>query len=264
MPVLWKFYAFITRDLLIDRSYRLSFALEAAHAAVAVAVFYFFSQLAGDRRPAGYASFPFILVGIAVNAYMTTCFVCFSQAIRNSQATGILKAVLVTPTTPAQFLACSSTYPFLRASVDAGVYVAAGLFFGLSLAHINLLSAAAVLVLSLLAFSSIGILSATFTLVFKRGDPLLWLFGSVSWLLGGVLFPVDLLPRLLRGAASALPITHAVSGMRAALLSGGSITAISRELGFLTAFAAVTVPLSLVTFSLGVEHVKRIGTLDHQ
>ena len=32
-------------------------------------------------------------------------------------------------------------------------------------------------VLSLLAFSSIGIMSATFTLVFKRGDPLLWLFG---------------------------------------------------------------------------------------
>lgn len=264
MRSLWKAYAFVKRDVATDWSYKLSFVLEAAHVGIAVAAYYFFSQLLGGRRPGGYASFPFILVGIAVNAYMTTCLVCFSQTIRSGQLMGTLKAVLATPTTPTTFLVCSSTYPFIRASLDAVVYAVAGMLFGLSVSHLNAFSAILVLVLSLLAFSSIGILSATFTLVFKRGDPLLWLFGSGSWLLGGVLFPTDLLPPFLQHVGMVLPITHAVSGMRAALLTGASPLEISRELAALGIFASIGVPVSLVMFRLGVEHVKRIGALDHQ
>jgi ABC-2 type transport system permease protein len=252
------------RDFATDVSYKLSFVLEAAHVVVVVAAFYFFSQLLGSTRPQGYASFPFLLVGMTVNAYMTTSLVCFSQTIRGNQLTGTLKAILATPTSPTTFLVCSSTYPFVRASVDAAVYTAAGMLFGVSVAHMNLLTAALVLVLSLLAFSSVGILSATFTLVFKRGDPLLWLFASGSFLLGGVLYPTDLLPRVLRDVAMLLPITHAVNGMRAALLTGSSPLAIGRELAALAAFAIAGVPLSLLLFSLGVEHARRMGTLDHQ
>src|SRR5437870_1556323 len=198
MRTLWKLRAFVKRDLAIDLRYRLSFALEFAHVMAAVAAFYFLSQLVGEKRPQGYASFPFILVGLAVNAYMTTCFVCFSQAITGGQPVGMLKAILATPTSSGIFLMCSSAYPFMRASVDAGAYLAAGVLFGLPLWHVNAAAVALVFGLSLLAFSSIGVMSATFTLVFKRGDPLLWLFGSGSWLLGGVIYPVGVLPASLQ------------------------------------------------------------------
>jgi ABC-2 type transport system permease protein len=264
MRFFWKLRAFIKRDLTTDLSYKLSFALEAAHVGIAVAAFYFFSQLLGSTRPQGYASFPFILVGMTVNAYMTTCLICFSQTIRGSQMAGTLKTILATPTSPTAFLVCSSTYPFIRASLDAAAYTIVGMLFGLSVSHVNALTAALVLVLSLLAFSSVGILSASFVLVFKRGDPLLWLFASGSWLLGGVLYPTDLLPPVLRHVATWLPITHAVNGMRAALLTGASPLAISRELVGLALFALVGVPLSLLVFRMGIEHAKRIGTLDHQ
>lgn len=259
-----KVLAFLKRDLTIDRTYKLSFALEVFHVTIAVAAFYFLAELVGDRRPAGYDSFPFILVGMAVNAYMTTCFVCFSQAIRTAQATGTLKAVLATPTSPAEFLVCSSTYPLLRASLDAVVYPLIGALFGLSVVHLNAGAAVLVLGLSLVAFASIGVLSATFTLVFKRGDPLLWLVGSVSYLVGGVLFPTTLLPSRLQQVADLLPITHAVSGMRAALVNGARPSAISGDLAALAAFSIVAAPLAFLTFSLGVAHVQRIGTLDHQ
>src|SRR5919201_723309 len=243
MQLVWKLSAFVRRDLAIDWSYKLSFILQTVHVALAVAAFYFRSKLLGDRRPAGYASFPFVLVGLAVNAYMSTCFACFSQAIRSGQSTATLKAVLATPTPPATLLVCSATYPFIRALLDAAVYIVVGLMFGLSIAGWNAFAAGSVLMLSLLAFSSIGVMSATFTLVFKRGDPLLWLFASGSWLLGGVLYPTDLLPPLLRHVGALLPITHAVNGMRAALLSGAS-SAAYRELAPLALFAVVGVPLS--------------------
>ena len=264
MRILWKLRAFIKRDLSTDLSYKISFGLEAAHVLIVVAAFHFFSQLVGDKRPQGYASFPFILVGMTVNAYMITCLVCFSQTIQGSQLAGTLKAILATPTSPTAFLVCSSTYPFARASMAAAAYAIAGMLFGLSASHMNALTAALVFALSLLAFSSVGIVSASFTLVFKRGDPLLWLFGSGSWLLGGVLYPTDLLPPALRHVSGLLPITHAVNGMRAALLRGASPAAIAPDLQALALFAMVGFPLSLLVFSLGVEHAKRTGTLDHR
>jgi ABC-2 type transport system permease protein len=264
MEVMWKLRAFVKRDLAIDLSYRLSFALEAFHVVTAVAAFYFFSQLVGQTRPHGYASFPFILVGLAVNAYMITCFVCFSQAIRGSHPAGTLKAILATPTSSSIFLICSSVYPFTRASADAVAYLVAGVLFGLPLWHINTATVALVFVLSLLAFSSIGILSATFTLVFKRGDPLLWLFGSGSWLLGGVLYPVDVLPPSLQRLSRLLPITHATEGMRAALLGGASAALIVADLRALALFALIGFPVSVLLFSLGIDHAKRVGTLDHR
>lgn len=117
------------------------------------------------------------------------------------------------------------------------------MLFGLPLRHVNAVAVALVFVLSLLAFSSTGIMSATFTLVFKRRDPLLWLFGSGSWLLGGVLYPIDVLPASLQHLSRLLPITHAAEGMRAALLGGASPALISaRAVSFVGARCGPTEP----------------------
>lgn len=264
MRLIWKLGAFIRRDLATDVSYRLSFVLEVAHVAIAVAAFFYVSKLVGATRVQGYAPFAFILVGMAVNAYMTTCFVCFAQTIRGSQLGGTLKAVLATPTTPAEFLLGSSIYPFLRASIDTAVYLAAGIVFGLAASNANLLAAALVFVLSLLAFSSIGVVSASVTLMFKRGESLLWLFASGSWLLGGILYPIELLPAPLQRSAALLPITHAANGMRGALLAGASPLALWPDLRALVLFALVGFPLSLALFNLAIQRARREGTLGHQ
>lgn len=262
--LLWKAWVFFKRDFATDLSYRFSFALEAIHILIAIAAFFFLATLLGDKKLDGYDSFPFILVGLTVNAYMTTCLVCFSQAIRGSQLTGTLKAVLTTSTSPTEFLVCSSAYPFVRATLDAIGYVIGGLIFGLSLAQGNVVAAVLIVAVSILAFSSIGLISATFTLLFKRGDPLLWLFGSSSWLLGGVMYPNSVLPSALRCFAELLPITHALRGLRAALLTDASVADIFPEVGALALFAIVGLPVSLVTFKIGLQRAKIAGTLGHQ
>jgi ABC-2 type transport system permease protein len=259
-----KAWAFFKRDLLVDLSYKLSFALEGIHILVMIAAFFFLSGLLDAPTLHGYDSFAFILVGLAVNTYMTTCLVCFTQVVRESQLSGTLKAVLVTPTSPAQFLAFSSLYPVARATVDAAVYGMCGLAFGLTLARVNPVPAIVLFVASVLAFSSIGMISATFIVIFKRGDPLLWLFGSGSWLLGGVMYPTDVLPQWLRPAAELLPITHALRGLRAALLADASFTTVFPDLAVLAVFAAVGLPASIVIFEFGLRRARMTGTLAHQ
>ncbi len=260
----WKAWAFFKRDLLVDVSYRLSFAFDAVHILIAVAAFSFLAQLVGADTLQGYESFAFILVGLAVNAYMTTCLVCFTQVIREGQLTGTLKSILVTPTSPAQFLTFSAAYPLVRGTLDAAVYGVGGLAFGLSLARVNPAPALLLFIASLLAFCSIGMISATFILIFKRGDPLLWLFGSGSWLLGGVMYPTEVLPQWLQRVAELLPITHALRGLRATLLADASLASVGSELSALALFAVVGLPIGLAIFELGLRRARQMGILGHQ
>ena len=263
MPVAWKVWAFFKRDLFTDLSYKLSFAFQVVDVLVGVGAYYFLARVIGRGAFHGYQPFAFILVGTAVNGYMSTSLACYACSIRGSQPLGTLKMVLATPTSPVAFVLLSSVYPVLRAAFDALLYLTGGVLLGLSLAKINVPAALVIFVLSELAFSSIGIASATFTLIFKRGDPLLWLFGGLSWLLGGVYYPIDILPRLLRNAAQLLPITHALVGMRAALLEHASFATLLPQIGILGAFALGGFPLSLLIFQLGVRWAKITGTLSH-
>jgi ABC-2 type transport system permease protein len=263
MRGLWKAWAFLKMGLLTDVSYKLSFAFHALDILLSILAFYFLARLLGETAPQGYASFPFILIGMAVNGYMTTSLACFAQGIRGDQLMGTLKATLATRTSPLALILLSSLYPLVRATVDAGLYLLGGLLFGLSLGGANVPAALLFFLVSLIAFSSIGIFSATFTVVFKRGDPLLWLFGSLSWLLGGVFYPLEVLPPFLQRIAQLLPITHALEGMRAALLSDSAVIELLPQIEALALFGLVGLPVSLIGFSLGVRWARVTGTLSH-
>jgi len=261
--MIWKAWAFFKRDLYTDLSYKLSFAFQVVDVLVGVGSYYFLARVVGKSALHGYEPFAFILVGMAVSGYMSTSLACYANSIRGSQTLWTLKLVLATLTYPLAFLSLSCSYLVRRAAFDAFLYLMGGALMGLSLARINFPAVLLIFLLSELAFSSIGILSATFTLVFKRGDPLLWLFGGLSWLLGGVFYPVDILPRFLRDAAQLLPITHALVGMRAAFLQHASFSALLPQIEILGLFALLGLPLSLLAFYWGVRWAKVTGTLSH-
>ncbi len=263
MPIVWKAWGFFKRDFFADLSYKLSFAFQIVDVLIGLGAYYFLARLIGPGAFHGYRPFPFLLVGVAVNGYMSTSLICYSHSILGSHPLGTLKMVLATPTSPVGFVLYSSIYPLVRAGFDAFLYLLGGLLMGLSLSRVNIPVALLVFILSEFAFSSIGILSATFTLVFKRGDPLLWLFGGLSWLLGGVYYPADVLPRFLRGASQLLPITHALIAMRAALLEHASAASLSPQIAVLAAFGLGGLPLSLLAFYWGVRWARITGTLTH-
>ena len=135
------------------------------------------------------------------------------------------------------------------------------MLFGFSLAKANLLSAAVMLALTLLAHLPLGIFSASFLLVFKRGNPITSLVGSFSALLGGVYFPLAVLPGWLRTVSFFLPFTHALEGLRQAVLNGRSLAALTTQVAVLGIFAMVLLPLSLAVFGYAIHQAKRLGTL---
>ena len=120
-----------------------------------------------------------------------------------------------------------------------------------------------VMVLTILAFSGIGLLSAAFIIVFKQGSPISWVMGTASVLLGGVLYPVTVLPPWLQSYAYLLPITYALEAMRQVLLNGATFSAIYKEMFALSLFVFFLLPLGLLAFGYGLKLARKEGSLIH-
>jgi ABC-2 type transport system permease protein len=107
---------------------------------------------------------------------------------------------------------------------------------------------------------AIGLIAAALQLALQKGSAVVWAVGSI-WFLTGTMFPVQTLPKTLRGLAQLIPITHSLEGMRLALLEGASLNRVRYELMVLVGFAALLVPVSLLAFSWTLRRARIQGTL---
>jgi len=255
--------AVFRRDFLTDFRYRLVFLVSFADAGLILLSYAFLARVFGDTRPGGFAPLPFLLVGIALTDSLTTALMCISQGVRHNQQAGTLKAVLALPIAPARLMLLSLPYPVLRAAVDFVLFMCVALALGLPLRPINISATVLVFVLSVAAIASLGLLSASFTVVFKRGDPVLWAMGTMTWLLSGVLYPVDVLPQFFARIASWLPTTHALAAVRATVINGAGIADVRADVAMLAGFALIGIPAGLWIFTQAVNHARRAGTLGH-
>ena len=137
------------------------------------------------------------------------------------------------------------------------------LFLGVDLGDGNYSAALLVLILTIISFSSLGIIAASFIMVLKRGNPITWLFSTTSNLLGGIYYPISVLPPLLLFISSLLPITYALRAMRLTLLQGASLSTIWPDILALIIFCIVLIPISLFGFWYAVRRAKVDGSLTH-
>ncbi len=102
---------------------------------------------------------------------------------------------------------------------------------------------AAVWVLSLAASYGFAFLLFGLTLRFKDANSAVGLLGNAAPLLGGVFFPVALLPAFLRPLAYVFPFTYGVDALRALWLGTPAMLPVDIQLGLLAALAVAYVAL---------------------
>lgn len=258
---------FLQRDLKTQVSYRLSFLLQLVGIFFSVTSYYFVGQVFGmQTNPylAAYGGdyFSFVLIGIAFLGYQSVALYGFSNVVQSAQTTGTLEAMLTTPTRLSTILLGSSAWDFIFTSFRVMLYLLAGtLFFGARFTGANWGAALLVLLLTVTSLSAIGILSASFIMIYKRGSPINFLISSVSLLLGGVYYPVEVLPAALQAVARLYPLTTSLQAMRRALLTGASLSSLAGDLAILLGFTLLLMPLSFAAFGYAVRQAKRDGSL---
>jgi ABC-2 type transport system permease protein len=263
-------WLFFWRDLSIARTYRTIFIFEVVQALFGATVFYYVARFVDTPElqrslPQGGSYFEFSLVGFVFLDYLNAAMDAFDRSLEEARDSGTLEHLLVTQTSLPVFVAGSAIYPFVATTLRILVYVFwAAVLFHFPLHSTNWLGVLAVLAVALLAFSGLGILSASYLLIFKRGNPAKWLFLGISSVAGGMLFPVGILPDWLQWVARLNPVTYALEAMRSALLGGAGVVALWEPLVMLLLFAMVLLPLAMSVFAWSLRRTKITGTLAHR
>lgn len=265
-PRLW---AFLLRDFRTEISYRFSFILSFSGIIFSVLTYFFISELIGPAANPylaeyGVDYFSFAIIGVAFSGYFGVGLNSFARALRDAQTTGTLEAMIMTPAPLSLIVIGSALWSYAFTTIRVFFYLLLGvLFFTLDLQGANYGAALLTLLMAIVAFASIGIISAGVIMVVKRGEPLTALFGAFANLIGGIYYPVAILPEWLQVIARLLPVTYAVRAMRLALLADAPWSAIWPDLLILLGFIIILFPLSLLIFRRSVEQARREGSLAH-
>ena len=262
-------WAFLKRDLRAEMSYRVSFFLQFFNVFFSVGVFYFVAKMFNGAvtpflQPYGGDYFSFVLIGIAFAGYFNVGLSGFSNSLRRAQTTGTLEAMLSTPTRLSTIIVSSSQWSYLMTTLRVVVYLLIGTsLLDVDLGHGNFGTALLILALTVISFGSMGIIAAGFIMVLKRGNPVTWVFGTTASLLGGVYYPIDVMPVWMQRLADLLPVTYALRSMRLALLQGASFLTLLPDILALTGFCVFLLPVSLFAFRFAVRRARDDGSLTH-
>src|SRR5260370_2526843 len=194
--LLRRIYAFIVRDFRLTVSYRMQFFLRMLSILIIVTTFFFISKIFVGFTDPRFAQWrdplPTWLIGLAVLNYFMTGFSSLANAIRQEQMQGTLESVLMTPISVPTVIVASSAWDFVQATFFSFLYLFFGwLFFGVHYRG-SFVLALFFLLLTTMVLSCLGILSASFALVFNRGDPFGIFLGAGSALFLGGVFPTQL------------------------------------------------------------------------
>jgi ABC-2 type transport system permease protein len=268
--LLRRIRAFIARDFQLEISYRFAFFLRVLSVLGLVTTLYFISQTFGARSDCPCAESPFTqwrdplaawLTGLAVLNYFMTGFSSLANAIRSEQTQGTLEGVLMTPINIPTLVVSSSAWAFVQATFFSFLYFFFGwLFFNVHFRG-NFLLASLILLLTTLVLASVGILSASFAMVFKRGDPFGILLGTGSAIFSGVFFPTQLLGSGFGTISRLLPPTYGLDGIRRVLIEGQGFNEVRAPIFTLLGFLVILMPFSLWVFSRAIRRAKREGSL---
>ena len=253
----------------MQKNYPLAFFINVFHIVFSIALFYFLAKLLANGQGIDLGRykgdlFTFFLIGLAYAKFLNTWLTCFSESFQNEFYSGTLESILVTSTGAFQILFLSILWPQIFAALQVLIYFAVGvLIFG---AHISIKGYALALiitVISMLAIMGIGIISAAFLIIFKRGNPLRDVVYFAALFLSGVYFPVEILPRLLQKISLVLPTTYSLRAIRGVLTDGYRMDYVYSDIRALLIFAAVLFPISLYIFKKAFLHAKAVGSLTH-
>jgi ABC-2 type transport system permease protein len=251
---------------LTDASYRVGMLVSLGGLVAATVPVYLIARamqplMADSIAGQGGDYFGFVLLGMMATYFVATACSALPGAVASGVRSGTLEALLATPAPLPALLAGLAAYPLLWTLLRATVLLAAGAALGARFAWPGVAAGLVVLALVVLAYLPFGLMGAALLLAFRTTGPLLQGVLAASILLGGVYYPVEVVPGWLRPAAEAVPLGYGLRALRMALLEGAPPAALARDAGVLALMAAGWMAAGSAALAAALRHARRAGTL---
>ena len=252
----------IRRDATLYFSYRSQALTQTFSLLFSLTLFYYISRLFHSTR-IGTARdyFDYVVVGLVIVQALVTTIGAIPTSVRQELVAGTLERLLVSTFGALSGLVAMLIFPTLLACATGAIMlaIAAGIF-GLHVAATAPL-AIPVALLGTVAFAPLALITAGLVLVVKQAARATQFVAAGVSIVGGLYFPVSLLPVWIRWAANVQPFTPAADVLRHLLVGTRLSYSLSLDLGKLAGFAVVLLPLSLWALRSAIAHGQRRGTI---
>ncbi len=260
---------FIKKELRTALSYRFSFASQGILIFFTLAIFYYLGQWLKEhplKALAVYGTdyFTFVLLGLAFSNYLTLGLYSLAESIKREQTLGTLEVLQASPLTDRLLLIYLSLSTLLEETLSILFYFLIGIiFFKVEFHSANWTCMIVFVIVTFLVYWGLGMISAALIIFFKKGNPIDFILNGIFVLLGGVYFPIEILPNSLQTLADYLPLTYALHALRMSILQGTDLFSLTKELLILSGFALIFLISGILSVNLAFKKARVSGNLGY-
>ena len=169
-------------------------------------------------------------------------------SIVDQRRKNLLKRLVATPMSRAQYLASYVVSRFVLLFIEAGVLLgASALLFGVPMRG-SLVGISIIVIVSALAFGGLGLLIASRSKTIEGVSGLMNLSMLPMWVLSGVFFSSENFPGVVQPFIKALPLTATNDALRASMLRGVELAGLWPQLSVLVVWMVVCFGIALRIF----------------
>jgi ABC-2 type transport system permease protein len=254
--------AIVRRDAILFISYRAQFVSQVLTPLFSLTVFYYISKVLTSSTidsPGGY--FGFVVIGLVIVQILTISLGVMPVTVRQELVSGTIERSLVSAHGPVNGILGSMLFPLINALLSGTLMlVLAALIFGLPLESTAAL-AIPVALLGTIAFMPFAVMLVAMVMAFKQVSSASGFLVTAIAIVGGLYFPIALLPSWIRWASDVQPFTPATDLLRHLLVGTPLVHPFAIELLKLIAFAAVLLPIAFYLLRKAIRYGQRTGTI---
>lgn len=247
-------------------SYRLATAFSLAGLAFTVVPLYFVAgalqgTMANSIQGEGGQYFAFVLAGMVATTIITEAVSTIPSNVGSAATSGTLDSLFLTPTQPVILFAGLSAYGVVWTSIRSALLLLGGAALGATISWTSLPQAMLVLALLALAYVPFGLLMTASQIAFRTSGPFMSGILLASTFLGGVYYPVHVIPSWLQSLAWLVPLSYGLRAFRKLLLEGAPFAAVWSDVGMLLVFILVLGSIGVAALALAFRYARRTGGL---
>ena len=210
----------------------------------------------------GIASYPaFVTFGMISQFLVIRPLGWLGDSLRHDMLEGTLEQNFLAPIGPVTLLFGRTIAFFLLNLIQVVfTFIPLWIILQFSIAP-NLYNAALVIILGGLVAWGFSFFFAGLNLIFKDVGPALYLFTTYTVVFCGVVYPVEVLPKFLRGISWSIPFTYMIRALRGAFLLGKPMAEIKFDLAILGICVLAFIPLGFACFLWAIRRARIRGTL---
>ncbi len=255
-------WGIMRRDAILFVSYRTQVVSQFLGPLFTITLFYYISHIITAktiRSPGGY--FGFVIVGLVIVQILTISLGILPVTVRQELVSGTIERFLVSAHGPVNGILGTMLFPLINAMLTGALMLGfATLIFGLPLATTAVL-AIPVSLLGMLAFTPFAFILVSLVMAFKQVSSATQFIIAGVAIVGGLYFPIAVLPGWIRWASEVQPFTPAADLLRHLLVDTPLAHSAVVDLLKLIGFAALLLPAGFMLLRVAIRYGQRTGTV---